>query len=253
VSNPVATRFYVEAPLGAGATVTLTELQAHQLKNVLRLEPGGAVALFNGRDGEWLATLDSLGKRAAAARIGHRLRPQVAESDVWLLFAPIKGPRLDWIVEKAAELGASAIFPVLTRRTVVSRVNVERLRAHAVEAAEQSERLTVPPVAEPRSLADVISGWPSGRHLYVAAERRGVPALTGSMRADGAPAAILIGPEGGFEASELDRLAQTGFASLVGLGPRILRADTAAVAALAIWQALAQPPLVGPPGRDHIG
>jgi 16S rRNA (uracil1498-N3)-methyltransferase len=252
VPGAIATRLFVDAPLAAGAEIPLSEAQAHQLRNVLRLDAGAAVALFNGRDGEWQGRLDALGKRSAVVTTEARLRPQAAEPDIWLLFAPIKGPRVDWIVEKAAELGVSAVLPVLTRRTVVSRVNVERLRAHAVEAAEQCERLTVPQVDEPRPLEDVISTWPADRRLYVAAERRDASPMAGAIRADGAPAAILIGPEGGFEPAELDRLVQTGFAALVGLGPRILRADTAAVAALAIYQALTQPPLVGLPGRDHI-
>ena len=252
MSRPLATRLFVDASLAAGAQVTLGESHAHQLRSVLRLGEGDDIALFNGRDGEWRARLAVLGKRTVTAVLDDQLRPQAAEPDVWLLFAPIKGPRLDWIVEKAAELGASAIVPVLTRRTVVSRINLERLRAHAVEAAEQCERLTVPPVSAARSLEDVIAEWPAGRHLYVAAERRGVPPMATMIRADGAPAAILIGPEGGFEPAELDRLAQLGFASLVGLGPRILRADTAAAAAMALWQALAQPPLANRPGRAHI-
>jgi len=252
MSHALATRLFVDMPLAAGAEVTLGESQAHQLRSVLRLGEGDTVALFNGRDGEWRARLTSLGKRAVTAVPEEQLRPQSGEPDLWLLFAPIKGPRLDWIVEKATELGAAEILPVLTRRTVVSRVNLDRLRAHAVEAAEQCERLTVPPVQDARPLEHVISGWPAGRRLYVAAERRGVPAMAAAIRADGAPAAILIGPEGGFEPEELDRLAQLGFATLVGLGPRILRADTAAAAAMALWQALAQPPLAIRPGRAHV-
>lgn len=243
----LATRFFVDAPMALGSEVALGESQAHQLRNVLRLREGDAIALFNGRDGEWQARLKNLGKRSATAALDRQLRPQIVEPDLWLLFAPIKGPRLDWIVEKAAELGATEIRPVLTRRTVVSRLNLERLQAHAIEAAEQCERLTVPPVRNLESLEGTIAAWPKERRLYVAAERRGVPPMAEAIRADGAPAAILIGPEGGFEAAELDRLAQTGFASLVGLGPRILRADTAAVAAMALWQALSQPPL--PIGR----
>ena len=252
MSRALATRLFVDAPLASGIEVMLGESHAHQLRGVLRLGEGNVVALFNGRDGEWRARLAVLAKRSVIAVVEERLRPQAPEPDVWLLFAPIKGPRLDWIVEKAAELGASEIVPVLTRRTVVSRLNLDRLRAHAVEAAEQCERLTVPMVRDARPLEAVTGNWPAGRHLYVAAERRGVPAMATAIRPDGAPAAILIGPEGGFEPAELDRLAQLGFATLVGLGPRILRADTAVVAAMALWQALAQPPLAIRPGRAHI-
>lgn len=252
MSRDLATRLFVDASLASGAVVTLGESHAHQLRSVLRLGEGDSIALFNGRDGEWRGRLASLAKRTVAVAVEERLRPQIVESDIWLLFAPIKGPRLDWIVEKAAELGASEIRPVLTRRTVVSRLNLDRLRIHAVEAAEQCERLTVPPVHDARPLEDVIRSWPAGRRLYVAAERRGVPPMAAAIRADGAPAAILIGPEGGFEPAELDRLAQVGFVSLVSLGPRILRADTAAVAAMALWQALAQPPLAERAGSAHI-
>jgi 16S rRNA (uracil1498-N3)-methyltransferase len=241
--RPLATRLFVDAPLDAGAEVLLGEHQAHQLRAVLRLESGDAIAVFNGRDGEWRATLSAVAKKSVTVVVDDRLREQATEPDIWLLFAPIKGPRLDWIVEKATELGATEIHPVITRRTVVSRVNLDRLQAHATEAAEQCERLSVPPVREARSLGDVMDLWPKERRLYVAAERRGVPPMAETIRADGTPAAILIGPEGGFEPAELDHLAQLGFATLVGLGPRILRADTAAAAAMALWQALAQPPL----------
>jgi 16S rRNA (uracil1498-N3)-methyltransferase len=252
VPRDPATRLFVDPPLASGTEFSLGESHAHQLRSVLRLAVGDAIALFNGRDGEWRARLTAFAKRSATVVIGERLRLQSEEPDVWLLFAPIKGPRLDWIVEKAAELGASEIRPVTTRRTVVSRINRERLQAHALEAAEQCERLTVPPVRDLESLEGVIAAWPRERRLYVAAERRGVAPMAETIRGDGAPAAILIGPEGGFDPAELDRLAQTGFASLVGLGPRILRADTAAVAALALWQALAQPPLADRPDRALI-
>lgn len=243
MARSVATRLFVDVPLSPGAEVTLGETQAHQLRAVLRLGEGDAIAMFNGRDGEWRGSIASMSKRAIGVAVETQLRQQTVEPDIWLIFAPIKGSRLDWIVEKATELGATEIHPVITRRTVVTRVNLERLQAHATEAAEQCERLSVPPVREPRSLGDVMDRWPKERRLYVAAERRGVTPMAEAIRADGVPAAILIGPEGGFEPAELDHMAQLGFATLVGLGPRILRADTAAAAAMALWQALAQPPL----------
>lgn len=252
MTRSIATRFFTDSRLEAGARVALSEAQSHQLRSVLRLETGAAIALFNPRDGEWLADLTQLGKRGGEASVSERLRPPGAEPDLWLLFAPIKGPRLDFVVEKATELGAAAILPVLTRRTVVSRVNVERLRAHAVEAAEQCERLSVPMVAEARPLADVMAGWPAGRTLYVAAERREALPLIQAIRRDRPSAAILIGPEGGFDPGELDRVLELGFAVPVGLGPRILRAETAAAAALAVWQAVMQPSLAGPPDRAYM-
>jgi 16S rRNA (uracil1498-N3)-methyltransferase len=252
VTRPIATRFFSDSRLEPGARVGLGEAQAHQLRSVLRLEPGASIALFNARDGEWRAELTQLGKRGGEAAVAERLRAPAAEPDLWLLFAPIKGPRLDWIVEKATELGASMILPVLTRRTVVSRVNVERLRAHAIEAAEQCERLSVPPVVEARALEDVMSSWPADRTLYVAAERRDALPLAQAIRREQPSAAILIGPEGGFEPVELDRILQLGFAVPVGLGPRILRAETAAAAALAIWQAVVQPSLAGRSDRAYM-
>jgi 16S rRNA (uracil1498-N3)-methyltransferase len=252
LTRPIATRFFSDSRLESGARIALSEAQAHQLRSVLRLEAGAAIGLFNPRDGEWRAELAQLGKRGGEALVSQRLRPPSAESDLWLLFAPIKGPRLDFIVEKATELGAAAILPVLTRRTVVSRVNVERLRAHAVEAAEQCERLSVPAVAEARSLDDVMATWPAGRILYVAAERRDARPLAQAIRPDRPSAAILTGPEGGFDPGELDRVLELGFAVPVGLGPRILRAETAAAAALAVWQAVMQPSLAGQPDRAYM-
>ncbi|MDF2763717.1 MAG: rRNA methyltransferase [Rhodospirillales bacterium] len=235
-----AARLYVEAPLAPGAGVALTEGQAHYLRSVLRLEPGRRVLLFNGRDGEWLADLGELRKSGGVAVAVSQRRAQAPEPDLWLLFAPIKGDRIDTIAEKATELGAARLQPVMTRHTVVTRVNVERLQARAIEAAEQCERLTVPEIVEPRSLREALQGWPDGRRLFACAEA-GPARPMAEVLAVGprnAPSGLLVGPEGGFSPDELDLLRELAFVTAVGLGPRLLRADTAAIAALALWQAL---------------
>ncbi len=238
-----AARLFVEGDLAAGAEVPLAEGQAHYLRNVLRRADGAPLLLFNGRDGEWRATLVMQGKKAASAHVGERTRPQAAEPDLWLCFAPIKRARIDMIAEKATELGVSVLQPVLTRHTAVERVNVERLRANAVEAAEQTERLSVPEVRAPVDLMRLLAGWPGERRLLVCDETGGgppvAPALGGlDPAARAAPWAILLGPEGGFDATELAAVRRIKEVTSVGLGPRILRADTAAIAALACWQAL---------------
>ncbi len=237
--EPPRLRLFVPDALAAGGQVALSPAQAHYLGTVMRARAGAALALFNGRDGEWRAVLTECARRRAAARVEAPLRPQAPEPDLWLLFAPMKGGRVDGVVEKATELGASAVLPVLTRRSVVTRVNVERLRAHAVEAAEQCERLSVPEVGEARPLARLLADWPPGRRLLVMDESgAGAPLAEALADMPEGPAALLTGPEGGFDHSELDALGSLPFITRVGLGPRILRADTAAVAALACFQAL---------------
>jgi 16S rRNA (uracil1498-N3)-methyltransferase len=236
------TRLYVDAPLAAGASVALAPEQAHQLRNVLRLGRGEAVALFNGRDGEWRAELVELTKKGGTAQATERLREQTAEPDIWLVFAPIKRGRVDWLVEKAVELGAARLLPVITAHTQVERVRLERLQAHAREAAEQCERLAMPPVAEPVTFEALLAGWPQDRLLLYGDETGGGAPLTDVLAGLGAadraaPWAVLVGPEGGFAGRELDALRNLQFARGVGLGPRVLRADTAGLALLACWQA----------------
>jgi 16S rRNA (uracil1498-N3)-methyltransferase len=235
----VKARLYVDQDLASGRAVQLAREQVHYLRTVLRAEIGAELALFNGRDGEWRGRIETVAKAACMVRLGERMRPQAPEPDLWLLFAPVKRTRIDFIVEKATELGVSALKPVFTRYTQMTRVNTERLRAVAVEAAEQSERLSIPAIVEPEPLADAIQAWPRPRHLLICDERGGAPAIGEALAHAPAMAAILIGPEGGFADGELDDLAKLDFVSRVGLGPRILRADTAAVAALSVWQALA--------------
>jgi 16S rRNA (uracil1498-N3)-methyltransferase len=237
------TRLFVEADLSAGIEAPLAEAQAHYVRHVMRRTEGAELKLFNGRDGEWQATLSLSGKKAASAKVGERLRAQAAEPDLWLCFAPIKRARIDLLGEKATELGVSVLQPVLTRHTAVERVNLVRLRANTIEAAEQTERLSVPEVRAPAELARLLAGWPSDRRLLMCDETGGGPPIADILSgldedARAAPWAILVGPEGGFAEAELAALRRIKNVAAVGLGPRILRADTAALAALAVWQAL---------------
>ena len=229
-------RLYVEHPLGAGQSVPLSRDQAHYLFGVMRLGLGNAVALFNGCDGEWQAEVVEAGKRAGRLECRVQSAPQRMPPDLWLMFAPIKKARTDFIVEKAAEMGAAKICPVQTEFTNSERIRQDRLQAHAVEAAEQCGGVFVPEVKELARLDRILTEWPEGRQLMFCDE-----ALAGSSfvlpdSLAGAPWAILIGPEGGFSESERERLRDLDFAHPVALGPRILRADTAAVAALTLWQ-----------------
>ena len=228
-------RLYVDQPLGAGQAVALSQDQAHYLTGVMRLGEGAAILLFNGRDGEWRATLAQAGKRNAIAVCDTQTRPLHLPPDLWLLFAPIKKARTDFIVEKAVELGAARILPVQTRHTNSERIRQDRLQAHAVEAAEQCGATYVPEVTDLQHLDKLLSKWPEDRRLYWCDETAlGQPATL--IPATG-PAAILIGPEGGFSADEAAKLRGRPNVIPLSLGPRILRADTAAVAALTLWQA----------------
>jgi 16S rRNA (uracil1498-N3)-methyltransferase len=240
MADPVKTRLYVADALSAGGSVMLPDDQAHYLRHVLRLEAGQAVALFNGRDGEWRAVIAEAGKKGVRLDLVAQLRPQpVSAADVWLCFAPIKQGRIEMIVEKATELGAARLLPVITRRTQMQKVNTERLAAHAREAAEQCERLDVPEVAPAVTLEKLLRDWPRNRRLFLCAERSDAPSLLAAAKGE-EPSALLIGPEGGFAPEELDAIAALPLVVTVSLGPRILRAETAAIAALAILQSVRQ-------------
>ncbi len=235
-------RLHVDADLAAGAEVALSADQAHYLRNVMRLGPGAAVKLFNGRDGEWRGEVVALDKKRGMARAEAQLRPQKSAPDLWLVFAPIKRARLDFIAQKASELGVSGIRPVMTRYTDVTRVNDQRLLANAIEAAEQCARLDVPEILPADRLDRVLDRWPAGRRLLLCDETATQVPLAAALAAEAPrmpePWAVLIGPEGGFAPDELDRLHKMEGVVRVGLGDRLLRADTAAVAALACWQAI---------------
>jgi 16S rRNA (uracil1498-N3)-methyltransferase len=245
------TRLHVGDRLRAGVTVTLGRDMTHYLRDVLRQKAGREIGVFNAEDGEWRAVLTRVGRNDADVEIGARLRSPTPEPDLWLLFALLKRTRTDLVVEKATELGVARVLPVVTARTQAARVNTGRLQAIAREAAEQCERLSVPDVAEPQLLSDVLDRWPTSRRLVVADEAGGgrpiAEALaelgsgdrSGNSLHGNSPVtwALLIGPEGGFDSAELDRLRKLPFVTPVALGPRILRAETAALAALACLQA----------------
>lgn len=244
-------RLYVAPDLDEGLEISLDGDQAHYLARVLRLGVGDAVRIFNGRDGEFDASLAATAKNTARLKVGARTRRQQASPDLWLLFAPLKKTRTDFVVEKATELGVSEIRPVLTERTDADTVRTDRLQRIAVEAAEQTERLDVPPVREAMKLDQALGGWDASRALIYADEAgdddgkpwggqsgRAKP-LSEVLSDTGTRAAVLVGPEGGFSASERQRLRSFPFVRPVSLGPRILRAETAAVAALTLYQALA--------------
>ncbi|TMV10293.1 16S rRNA (uracil(1498)-N(3))-methyltransferase [Ruegeria sediminis] len=229
-------RLYVEHPLGEEQSVPLTREQAHYLFGVMRLGPGAPVALFNGRDGEWLAEVSEAGKKGGVLTCSSQTRPLRMPPDLWLLFAPIKKSRTDFIVEKAAEMGAARIIPVQTEFTNSERIRQDRLQAHAIEAAEQCGGTFVPEVGDLHKLDRMLADWPQDRQLMFCDEAEAGSALRLADGGRGLPWAILIGPEGGFSDRERARLSALPFAHVVSLGPRILRADTAAVAAMTLWQ-----------------
>jgi len=245
-------RLYVEHPLAAGRPVAFDRDQANYLVNVLRLKPGGELLLFNGRDGEWRARLAG-GRKSAAAEVGERARAQPRASDLHFLFAPLKHARLDYLVQKAVEMGASRLQPLMTRHTQVARINLERMRANVIEAAQQCGILNLADVAKPQAFDEFVANADPDRLLVfcdedaevkdpaaaLAAARAGPTALLPADAAAAPPSlAVLIGPEGGFAEEERASLLKRPNVVRLALGPRILRADTAAVAALALVQAM---------------
>ncbi|MBV6657625.1 MAG: 16S rRNA (uracil(1498)-N(3))-methyltransferase [Devosiaceae bacterium] len=230
-------RLFVDAPLRAGAHVELVDKQAHYLLTVLRMQTGARLLIFNGQDGEWRAEVVRRSKKAGALTLLEQVRPQPVPNDLWFVFAPIKGDRAAWMVEKAVEMGAGALKPVLTDHGQVKAVRMDRLAAHVTEAAEQCGVLAVPSIDAQRPLSELLASWPAERQLIFCDEHAPVSdpnmALAGL---EGTPLAVLIGPEGGFSAAEREQLLALPSCRPIALGPRILRADTAAVAALAAVQ-----------------
>jgi 16S rRNA (uracil1498-N3)-methyltransferase len=233
-------RLYTEAPLQTGGEVIPTEPQTHYLLRVMRAGTGDAILLFNGHDGEWRARIGKIGKRTLSLFCEERIRAQHEVPDLWLAFAPVKKVPADYLTQKATELGVRRLQPVITHRTIARRVNAERMTANAVEAAEQSGRLTVPEVREPMSLEKLLEAWPKERSLVFCDEGGDAEPMARVLHNAPASSAwgILTGPEGGFDKEEREMIRRLSFVRAVTLGPRIMRADTAALAALAVWQSV---------------
>jgi 16S rRNA (uracil1498-N3)-methyltransferase len=230
-NHTTAPRLFVTAPLRMGGDIAASAEQAHYLGTVLRRASGDVVRLFNGMDGEWTARLTITRRDRATLTVEHRLRAQRPEAGPWLLFALLKRDATDLVIRQAVELGASRVLPVITDRTNAARVNLDRLRAIAIEAAEQSERLTIPAIDPPARLDAVLATWPADRRLFAALERFRADAP--DHQASG-PAALLIGPEGGFTPAEREMLRRFAFVTPISLGPYVLRAETAAAAGQAL-------------------
>lgn len=229
-------RLFVEQTLAAGARLTLDGAQANYLGNVMRLKAGDPVRLFDDVSGEWVAEVTGTAKRSITLHLTHQLRGREDVPDLWLLFAPIKKGPIDWLVEKATELGAARLQPVITQRTIVDRLNLDRLRANMIEAAEQCDRTALPVLNDAVKLPALLKGWDRARTLLFADETGGAPL---AEIARPGPAAILIGPEGGFTPEERVSIRSTAGAVGISLGPRILRAETAATAAISAWMSKA--------------
>lgn len=220
----------------------LDKAQAHYLGTVLRKSVGDRIRVFNGRGGEWSAVIDTVSKKGGTLRVDAQLRPHHAAPDIWLLFAPIRKHRTAFIMEKATELGVGALMPVITARTQFPKLNAEKARAQNIEAAEQTERLDIPTLAKPQKLDVLLDSWDKARRIIFADEAYGETKnqsdIIKTLEGISGPCAILIGPEGGFDARERDRLQAMDCVVPVSLGPRILRADTAALSLLTLWQAV---------------
>ncbi|NVJ93196.1 MAG: 16S rRNA (uracil(1498)-N(3))-methyltransferase [Methylocystaceae bacterium] len=247
-----APRLFVSIPLCEGQAVELSAEQAHYLNNVMRKAVGDDLLLFNGQDGEWAGVIAQARKKVCIVNVTHKTREQDVCPDIHLVFAPIKKQRLDFIIEKATELGVAALRPVITRRTIVSKIRIDRLEAQAIEAAEQCERLHIPVVQDSVSIEQLVADWSEDRTLFVLDERGGAQPINQALNENKSQTcAILTGPEGGFDPSELDLLDKVKNVVRISVGPRILRADTAALAAISCWQSVVgdwQMPL-----RDRFG
>ena len=234
-----APRLFVETAIVQGETIACTSAQANYLRNVLRMPSGAPIFVFNGRDGEWIATIESTGRLEAVLRVTEQTRAQSGGPDLDYLFAPLKRARLDYMVQKATELGVGRLRPVITRYTNAERVNLDRMRANAIEAAEQCGILRIPEIQGPAPLAKVLDTWDEDRRIVFCDEAAEIADPIAALRkvAPG-PVAVLIGPEGGFSTEERELIRSKPFAVPISLGPRVMRADTAAVAALALVNAV---------------
>jgi len=232
-------RLYLPIQLSSDRIVELPKEQAHYLANVMRKKTGDEIAVFNGKDGQWQAHIADISKRNCSLTIAGQTKKQKPEPDLWLCFAPVKNAPLAFIAQKATELGIAKLIPVITGHTITSKVNTDRLRANVIEASEQCERLTIPQVEEPIKLEHLLSKWDSSRKLILCDESGGgKPYKTALADEKEQKHAILIGPEGGFAQSEFENLRKQPYIIPVGMGPRILRADTAALAAITCYMSL---------------
>ena len=229
-------RLFVETGLAAGVRIQVDAAQANYLGNVMRMKAGDRLLIFDGASGEWLAEIAEAGKKRMTLAVVEPTKPQEAVPDLWLAFAPVKKGRVDWLVEKAVELGVARLLPVVTQRTIVDKLNLDRMRAHIVEAAEQCGRTALATIDEPIKLDTFLKTRDPARTLYFADETGGAPAATAFASG---PAMVLIGPEGGFTPEEAAAIRSAPNAKAISLGPRILRAETAALAAIAAWMASA--------------
>jgi 16S rRNA (uracil1498-N3)-methyltransferase len=232
-------RLHIEETLSANGEINLSREQGHYLTSVLRLSAGDAVRAFNGRDGEWLAYLATAAKKSVSLRCEKLVAEAKLPPDIDYIFAPLKHARLDYVVQKATELGARRLRPMMTSRTVVERVNLDRMRANVIEAAEQCNLVHIPEVLEPEKLEKILAAWEKGRSLVYCDETKIAFNPLETLKALRSPSAVLVGPEGGFTDDEKKLLKSQDFVVPISLGPRIMRADTAAIAALTLVQALA--------------
>ena len=231
------TRLFVKARLSQGAQLDLEDEQSHQVVQVLRAKPGRRVRLFNGLDGEWSSLIVGISKKTVTLVLEAQTRQQVGVPDLWLIVAPVKKTPFDFIIQKATELGVARIQPVYTRRTIVDRVNLERIQSNTIEAAEQCERLCIPQIAEPERLEPLLASWDDKRCLAFCDEAGNAqPAAQVFLKTHSSEWAVLTGPEGGFDPVERELIRALPFTRPITLGPRIMRADTAAISALAVWQ-----------------
>ena len=235
--NYTLARLYMEDALYEGVDIELSAEHAHYLGNVLRLTVGNSVRLFNGGSGEWQADIVTLAKRKGTLTVLKQLREPYATPDIWLCFAPVRKHRNAFILEKATELGVSRLMPVTTARTQFGKLRLDKMRAQIIEAAEQTERLDLPELSETQSLDRLLSDWPPDRTLIFADEAGDAKPALGALQSLSGPAALLVGPEGGFTPEERDSLRGLEYVIPISLGPRILRADTAALSLLTLWQA----------------
>ena len=236
--NYTLTRLYVAEPLAEGETIALPKEQAHYLSNVLRKTVGDSIRIFNGEAGEWRADISAISKRAATLAVIEQLREPTICPDITLCFAPVRKHRTSFIIEKATELGVRHLQPIITARTQFPKFNVEKAKLQAIEAAEQTERLDIPEISTPQKLTQLIDDWDETRTLIFADEAGDASPALNALGIVSGPSAILIGPEGGFTPQERELLRSQSFVKPVTLGPRILRADTAALSLLTLWQAV---------------